>query len=82
VFSSGKETDTLRRNNLGAEVMEAIQMLKFALNNELELNFTKGTDMESELAELVALYEEQAAIPEDIDSFIRSLAPRTPQAAE
>ncbi|PBK66462.1 hypothetical protein ARMSODRAFT_840921, partial [Armillaria solidipes] len=42
VFSSGKETDMLRCNRLGAEAMEALQMLKFSIRKGWGLNFTDG----------------------------------------
>ena len=34
VFSSSKETDTLRRNNLSPEMMEKLQILKFTFASE------------------------------------------------
>jgi hypothetical protein len=41
VFSSSAETDTKHRNRIGPLLMEALQMLKFALKKE-RLNFTAG----------------------------------------
>lgn len=41
VFSSAKETDTAKRNRISPVLMEALQLLKFALKKE-HLNFTKG----------------------------------------
>jgi hypothetical protein len=41
VFSSSGETCTKRRNRLQPVMVEALQMLKFALKKE-RLNFTKG----------------------------------------
>lgn len=38
MFSSSKETDTLRRNRLSPEVMEALQILKYFYKQE-RLNF-------------------------------------------
>ena len=39
VFSSSAETDTKKRNRIKLELMEALQILKFALKKE-RLNFT------------------------------------------
>jgi hypothetical protein len=39
VFSSSAETDTKKRNRIGPELMEALQVLKFALKKS-RLNFT------------------------------------------
>jgi hAT family C-terminal dimerisation region len=41
VFSSAKETDTSKRNRISPNLMEALQLLKFALKKE-RLDFTKG----------------------------------------
>jgi hypothetical protein len=49
VFSSAKETDTLKRNRISPALMEALQMLKFSLKKE-RLDFTAGWAVtESEL---------------------------------
>src|ERR1700727_963211 len=40
IFSSSAETDTKKRNRINPELMEALQMLKFALKQS-RLNFTK-----------------------------------------
>ncbi|SJL00252.1 uncharacterized protein ARMOST_03564 [Armillaria ostoyae] len=73
VFSSGKETDTLRRNRLGADSMEALQMLKYSVRKGRGLNFTEGTDEMSEIRELELLIEQQTSIPEDMQAFIKGL---------
>jgi hAT family C-terminal dimerisation region len=52
VFSSGKETTTARRNRIGPELMEALQMLKFAVRKGKTLNFTAGMGRSVELSEL------------------------------
>ena len=44
VFSSAKETTTLRRNRISPELMEAFQMLKFSVQKGRGLNFTQGMD--------------------------------------
>jgi hypothetical protein len=41
IFSSSSETDTKKRNRINPVLMEALQMLKFALKQS-HLNFTKG----------------------------------------
>jgi hypothetical protein len=41
VFSSAKETDTLKRNRINPALMEALQLLKFSLKKE-RLNFISG----------------------------------------
>ncbi|KAF8264713.1 hypothetical protein EI94DRAFT_1591943, partial [Lactarius quietus] len=41
VFSSAKETDTVKRNQISPVLMEALQLLKFLLKKE-RLNFTAG----------------------------------------
>jgi hypothetical protein len=41
VFSSSAETDTKKRNRINPVLMEALQMLKFALKQS-RLDFTKG----------------------------------------
>jgi hypothetical protein len=41
VFSSAKETDTAKRNQISPVLMEALQLLKFSLKKE-RLNFTAG----------------------------------------
>jgi hypothetical protein len=41
VFSSSAETDTKKRNHINSTLMEALQMLKFALKKAC-LNFTSG----------------------------------------
>lgn len=43
VFSSSSETDTKRRNRIHPVLMEALQMLKFALKKErFNFNFMQG----------------------------------------
>jgi hypothetical protein len=49
VFSSAKETDTVKRNRINPVLMEALQLLKFSLKKE-RLNFTAGwSTSESEM---------------------------------
>jgi hypothetical protein len=68
VFSSGKETTTTRRNRIGPELMEALQMLKFAVQTGKSLNFTAGMGKSVEVSELEALAaEEQSHSPYSCD---------------
>lgn len=41
VFSSAKDTDTAKRNRISANLMEALQMLKYSLRKD-RLNFMDG----------------------------------------
>jgi hAT family protein len=40
VFSSSAETDSKKRNRIASDLMEALQILKYAIKKE-ELNFTQ-----------------------------------------
>ena len=62
-----------RRNRINAELMEALQMLKFAINRGRGLDFTCGTSKESELWTLELSISEEVTVPEDINAFIQSL---------
>jgi hAT family C-terminal dimerisation region len=68
VFSSSAVTDAARRNKISPELMEALQVLKFALKKH-RLVFTQGMAKEAELKVL----EEADSRPEDADSFAREL---------
>jgi len=52
VFSSSKETVLARRNTLSPDLMEALQLLKFATKQGRGLYFTEGRDKDKEVAEL------------------------------
>jgi 8-oxo-dGTP pyrophosphatase MutT (NUDIX family) len=67
VFSSAKETMTLRRSRIGPDLMEALQMLKFSLRNGRYLDFTAGTTKEEELEALEMEMREELGIPDDND---------------
>ena len=73
VFLSGKETTTAWCNRIGPELMEALQMLKFAVWKGKSLNFTAGMGKSVELSELEALAVEEQLVPEDIMAFVASL---------
>ena len=69
VFSSAKETMTLRRSRIGPDLMEALQMLKFSLRNGRFLNFTAGTTTKEEELEVLEMeMREEFGIPDDTDS--------------
>jgi hypothetical protein len=71
VFSSSKETITARRNSLGHELVEALQLLKFATKQGRGISFTEGLDRDEELTELVG--REEGEPIEDLRLFLRSL---------
>jgi hypothetical protein len=72
VFSSGKETMSARRSRIKYDLMEALQMLKFSLNNNHELNFTAGSGRQAELQELEELDRMNSIVPEDLMAFRQS----------
>jgi hypothetical protein len=63
VFSSSKETDTAKRNWISPVLMEALQLLKFALKKE-HLNFIDGWAT-SEVA--------MSGVPQATDNLLGSL---------
>jgi len=69
VFSSGKETMSARRSRIKYDLMEALQMLKFSLKHNCELNFTAGTGRQAELQELEELDFLDSTVPEDLMAF-------------
>lgn len=73
VFSSAKETMTARRNKVGHELMEALQMLKFAVRKGQGLNFTAGTSKSAEINILEAAAADEGHFPEDMIAFIAML---------
>ena len=73
VFSSGKETMTARRNRISPMLMEALQILKFAIIHGHNLNFTTGLGLKDEMEWLSTLETQRSGIPEDLPSFLKSL---------
>ena len=55
VFSSAKETMTDRRNRINPDLMQELQILKFAFNHSM--SFTAGTSREEELEMLNQMEE-------------------------
>jgi hypothetical protein len=73
IFSSGKETLTTRRSRISQELMEQLQILKFAFKHNQKLSFTAGTDMESEINAMEGDIIAQSNVPEEVHSFIAML---------
>ncbi len=69
VFSSGKETMSARRSWIKYDLMEALQMLKYSLSHNCELDFTAGTGQSDELKELEDFDFIDSAVPEDLMAF-------------
>ena len=55
VFSLAKETVTARRNRILSDLMEALQILKYAIIHGHGINFMDGLDKEAELCMLEEL---------------------------
>jgi len=72
IFSSAKETTNPRRNRIRPKLMEALQILKSAIKLT-DLDFTVGSDRETELAQLEYLMEEEVIIPNDVNKYMSSL---------
>ena len=62
---------TARRSRILPELMEQLQILKYAIRQGDDLNFTDGMDWGTELSKLEMMATEH--VPEDINSFISSL---------
>ena len=73
VFSSSKETCTLRRSRITPDLMEALQVLKFHVKQGNSLDFTEGTGREEEILELELDSERASMIPQDIETYLKSL---------
>jgi hypothetical protein len=71
VFSSSKETITARRNSLGPDLVESLQLLKYATKQGRGISFTQGLNREDELAELVE--REEGEPIEDLRLYLQSL---------
>jgi hypothetical protein len=73
VFSSGKQTMTPRRSRISALLMEALQILKFAIRKDTKDSSLKFTDMtwKEELMEFERLA--RSAPPGDAEAYGRHL---------
>lgn len=69
IFSSAKETNTVRRSSMSAHLMEALQFLKFALKKRGSLNFTEGLSNEDQLKR-ESLTHDEFHIPAYMKSFL------------
>ena len=58
---------------MGPELMEALQLLKYWVQQRGELNFTKEDEIGEQWAELEALMQELGSVTKDIRAFIASL---------
>ncbi|KAG5221385.1 HAT family dimerization domain-containing protein [Salix suchowensis] len=70
VFSSAKETMQARHNKLGADTMEALQMLRFSVKKGQLLNFLYGLSKAEETEVLEGLETEKDKVSEDLGAFI------------
>lgn len=74
VFSSAKETTTMRRNQINHDLMESLQMLKFSSRSGHILDFTAGFKVDYEVNMLELLTDEEAdARMHGGNTFIHSL---------
>jgi hypothetical protein len=70
-FSSGKETMAPQQRQISAELMEALQMLKYSIRKDSSLNFTEGMKWGDELKDLE--YMAWTAPSEDPDTYGHNL---------
>jgi len=62
-----------RRNKIKPKLMEALQMLKFALCQHASLDFTAGLNKETEIVKLECLMEKEVSLPTDMQEFVAKL---------
>ncbi|KAK1230209.1 hypothetical protein PQX77_006710, partial [Marasmius sp. AFHP31] len=74
-FSSAKSTTTDARNQLGPELMEALQVLKYLWRSKSCINFTAHLCQDQQLAELKAATALADATPTEEEHFKESLRP-------
>jgi hypothetical protein len=81
VFSSAKETDTAKRNQINPILMEALQMLKFSLKKE-RIDFMAGwSTSETDLKEIYLTHQLQSLLVGDdrhnaLDGILNNLVER------
>ncbi len=68
VFSSSKETITARRNALSPQLVEALQLLKYATKQGRGMSFVEGLEETQELAELEMREKEESI--EELNSYL------------
>ena len=71
-FSSSKETMAPRHRRISADLMEALQMLKYSVCKGPSLNFTEGMLWNDELREFEHMA--RTAPPQDPDAYGRNLS--------
>lgn len=64
---------TDRRNNIHAELMEMLQMMKFTLKSGRSIDFTQGTSRKDVIEFIISTMEEEIIVPEDINAYVQSL---------
>jgi hypothetical protein len=72
VFSSSKETITARRNALSPNLVEALQLLKYANKQGKGISFIEGLEEDEELAELEKREEGESV--EELGSYLRDFS--------
>jgi hypothetical protein len=73
VFLSAKETDTTKRNQISPVLMEALQLLKFALKKE-RLNFmNRWPASESDLRKVKPTYDLESLFVGNCDSALDAI---------
>ena len=73
VFSSAKETDTAKQNQISPVLMEALQLLKFSLKKE-RLNFMNGwSASESDLRKVKPTYDLESLFVGNRDSALDAI---------
>jgi hypothetical protein len=72
-FSSEKETTTIGYSRISQELIEQLQIFKFAFKHNQRLSFTARTDMESEIKAIEGDIIAQSNVPEKVHSFIAML---------
>ena len=71
-FSSGKETMAAWHRRISADLMEALQMLKYSVHKGPSLNFTEGMPWNDELKEFE--YMARTAPSQDPDAYSKKLS--------
>jgi hypothetical protein len=72
VFSSSKKTITARRNALSPNLVEALQLLKYANKQGKGISFIEGLEEAKELAELEKREEGESIT--DLVSYLRDFS--------
>lgn len=73
IFSSAGETNTDCRSCLSAEMMQALQVLKFGIKSKGVLSFSRGMTWSEELEYLEMLTDDVFAVPTDMRAYVERL---------